>query len=444
MNPKPLLLACILLAFTLALSVQVSRSDGEAWLDGWLFRKSHIIANATGAGTDYQVNITAHYGAGSDSGNTVYLNSHCETDFADIRFTDNDGDTLLDYWMETYFVSDNATFWVEVADSLESSSVLMYIYYGNNTVASTSNIFTTFPFADDFEDDVIGDWWTQVGAPTESGGILTIEGNRVYSASTVIVGHKLRTLAQMESVVSSIQIGTNDLGGSTERIYFWAITGNNNLTHTRDAGASDDQDIAFNTNWNRYQYNWEVTDQFVTFSINDALINTHTTRVPDDAMIVRLLSATNNPKAHFAWLFVAKYVSPEPVHGIWGIEEAEVIVSYLTYYHTGGGIIRVDNVTMTNGTEEYHVNNTLIEFEIVAIVEGNLTFGFDNFTWASSYNYSNPYNFSLIVTGNTTLWAYFVPLEEGGVLPSVLFTGAAIVTGTVLFILFLVWDKKRR
>jgi hypothetical protein len=71
------------------------------WLTGWTYRKSHVINYATGAGTGYQVRIVAHYGSGTDSGGDVYLNSHCRTDFGDIRFTDDDGTTLLDCWMES-------------------------------------------------------------------------------------------------------------------------------------------------------------------------------------------------------------------------------------------------------------------------------------------------------------------------------------------------------
>jgi len=70
------------------------------WLSGWQYRKSHVIESASGAGTNYQVRIKVHYGSGTDSGEDVYLNSHCRTDFGDVRFTDDDGVTLLDYWIE--------------------------------------------------------------------------------------------------------------------------------------------------------------------------------------------------------------------------------------------------------------------------------------------------------------------------------------------------------
>jgi|GEM_PF-4593451 len=88
------------------------------WLSGWSYRKSHVINGASGAGTNYQIKIIAHYGSGTDSGEDVYLNGHCRADFGDVRFTDDDCVTLLDYWMESYTAGDNALFWVKVADNL--------------------------------------------------------------------------------------------------------------------------------------------------------------------------------------------------------------------------------------------------------------------------------------------------------------------------------------
>lgn len=78
----------------------IAPSAAPNWLIGWDYRKSHNIVGETGAGTDYQIKIDVHYGSGSDSGEDVYLDSKSRRDFGDVRFTDNDGSTLLDYWME--------------------------------------------------------------------------------------------------------------------------------------------------------------------------------------------------------------------------------------------------------------------------------------------------------------------------------------------------------
>lgn len=75
-------------------------ADGESWLDGWRYRKSHVIHNATGAGTNYQVPITVHLGYGSDDGDDVYLDGRGLADLGDVNFTASDGITPLDYYVE--------------------------------------------------------------------------------------------------------------------------------------------------------------------------------------------------------------------------------------------------------------------------------------------------------------------------------------------------------
>ena len=132
-----------------------SRSDA-AWYSGWSYRKSHVINAASGAGTNYQVKITAHYGAGTDSGADVYLSNHSRTDFGDIRFTGSDGATLLDYWMESETDSDNAVFWVEVSEDLSSANRTVYVYYGKSDATTASNLDNTFLWGDDFDGSAFG------------------------------------------------------------------------------------------------------------------------------------------------------------------------------------------------------------------------------------------------------------------------------------------------
>lgn len=99
-----------------------------------------------------------------------------------------------------------------------------------------------------------------------------------------------------------------------------------------------------------------------------------------------------------------------------GTEESPALPT-LTFYNNTGGIFRVDNVTIANETQREYGNNTLIEFEIVAIVEGNMTYGFNNFTYNGNYNYSNPFDFSETITANMTLWVYFGEITVGDGVP---------------------------
>ena len=117
------------------------------WLTGWGLRKSHVINYAAGTGTLYPVKIIVHKAVGADSGADVYLGTHVRDDFKDVRFTDDDGSTVLDCFMETFTSGSVATFWVEVADDLTSVNRTIYIYYdkaAETTIVSNAiatNIF---------------------------------------------------------------------------------------------------------------------------------------------------------------------------------------------------------------------------------------------------------------------------------------------------------------
>ena len=150
-----------------------------SWFDSnWNYRKSHVVNAASGAGTGYQVKITVHYLGGTDSGADVYLGGKCKGGFGDVRFADNDGVTLLSYWMETP-CSDTAIFWVKVQDNLDSSPATIYIYYGNAAASSTSSGAGTFDFFDDFSSSPNG--WTLSGA-TISCGTLNLQGGQANYA----------------------------------------------------------------------------------------------------------------------------------------------------------------------------------------------------------------------------------------------------------------------
>ncbi|MHA2055251.1 MAG: DUF2341 domain-containing protein, partial [Candidatus Hodarchaeales archaeon] len=134
----------------------------KGWFnESWNHRKSHDITGSTvGIQTDYNVQITVHYGSGTDSGEDVYCENLCKTDFGDIRFTLADGVTALDYWLERKTDSDNAVFWVKLNTiPVSPDTQTIHVYYGNSAASTTSNFGNTFPvFNDDFEDDDVSDW----------------------------------------------------------------------------------------------------------------------------------------------------------------------------------------------------------------------------------------------------------------------------------------------
>jgi len=101
----------------------------------------------------------------------------------------------------------------------------------------------------------------------------------------------------------------------------------------------------------------------------------------------------------------------------------------LTFYFNDGGIFRVDNATISNGTEKIYLNETYIE---LASLPQNSTYVFSIFSWNSSNSTTNPYN--LTIHSNLTVWCYFAVSEGGYAGYGFLFFGliAGLVVGVLV------------
>jgi hypothetical protein len=97
----------------------------------------------------------------------VGLNGHCEDDFDDIDFTKSDGNSELDYWLQSKTDGYRANFWVEF-DSIpaDPGSGTFYLYYGNSGATSSSDGDDTFTFFDDFSGSI--DWTNKWYATNQS------------------------------------------------------------------------------------------------------------------------------------------------------------------------------------------------------------------------------------------------------------------------------------
>jgi hypothetical protein len=325
----------------------------DTWLQGWSYRVSHQIIGVPGAGTDYQVQIIAKYGNGTDSENTAYCNFSCQPDFDDIRFTDDDSVTLLNYWRESYFDSDNATFWVKVSDSLNSDAWI-YMYYGNSTCSTASNGSATFIFFDDFSGSSIDSVrWDAFGPWTEAGGVasFSITGNGGMSMLP-----SLRTDSSWDmrnkSFISRWRYTeksvnrewgmscANTVGDDhSELAYFLA---NANLTDNifvlyYDVNSAPGYDVFVNPGpvWQEGQfYKTEFTStpngmQKNLWTLDDNPVYSYSGHAFDNDLQYIFLGFyvygysntlwSGNLGMEFDYVFLRKTVAPEPQHGLWGV-----------------------------------------------------------------------------------------------------------------------------
>jgi hypothetical protein len=121
--------------------------SSEWYNASWSKRKKiGVTNNATTTLTNYPTRIDVPYDA------------DMQTDFDDLRFTDDTGTTSISYWIENVAASATATVWVSVPymDNLGTADI--YVYYGNNSATDASDGDATFDFFDDFEDGNITEY----------------------------------------------------------------------------------------------------------------------------------------------------------------------------------------------------------------------------------------------------------------------------------------------
>jgi len=306
-----------------------------AWLYGWTYRKSHTINPASGAGTGYQIPITAHYASGTDSGADVYLNAHSRTDFNDVRFTSSDGTTLLDYWMEQVSSGSSAKFWVEIRDDLSSSSVTIYIYYGKVDAANMSNGVNTFLFFEDFEADLSA--WTITTYGTANiirsanhafQGTYSAEdadaatsyayAQRTFTAKDLGVvmvwfyddGNAKQQVAAVDDGSTNIYIGRWDPQSSS---YYAYQIGGTWYTST----------VAISKGWHKFEFIYG-SGSSVILKIDDTQIYSGTPVASYSRMMFgdQWYGYSADGLGYYDCWCERKYVSPEPANGAWGNEES--------------------------------------------------------------------------------------------------------------------------
>ncbi|TET99857.1 MAG: DUF2341 domain-containing protein [Candidatus Stahlbacteria bacterium] len=304
----------------------------------WCRRKSHVINQQAGAGTNYQTCIKVYKGAGIDGTEVlgtcqtvgkVYCGGNCRDDFGDIRFTEDDGETELDYWIEEYTAGVSALIWVEVSGDLTTGNVTIYIYYDNAVAtyphgADQTEMDATFMFADHFYGDTLdlAKWTVESGVPVVVGSVVTISGQPcLISGNVTWTGENSRCRAKVKT------------GAAYYEGFFEWIDADNNVGFNREGGGplhsawTEEASVRTRSNygwtdnvWWILQYLWKVNN--VKFCEDNVLKQTHVTNVPSGNVFALIkTSGQATAKIECDWLFAAKYVDPEPVHGAWGAED---------------------------------------------------------------------------------------------------------------------------
>jgi hypothetical protein len=312
-------------------TVAIGSDTSSDWLPNWMYRKQHLIlGSSAGLQTNYQMQLTVINGTGLDNGDTVYVDNKCQLNFGDIRFCNEEGD-LLDYWIETVYPGINATFWIEI-DTIPAApdSAVIYLYYGNADVVTTSDGDATFLFWDDFETNL--DKWNmdistalpQLSASHPYEGLQGVEIqpdiSRLDHYTDVTTGTAIRVWfydsmsENVEAAILASKYGYAAAIGVMEQIrsthYIYRITDN-----------FYDSNVPRAVGWHLFEITqYDSVKQFYIDGIRQA----HSDNSDIDLIKVGSGWDTNSAHEYFDVLIQRTYCDPEPAHNLWGLEEIGV------------------------------------------------------------------------------------------------------------------------
>jgi hypothetical protein len=233
---------------------------------------------------------------------TVTYDADMQADFEDLRFTEDDGVTPTDHFIESYTASTEAVVWVKVPTLPASSDAEVYMYYGNGAV-SDGSATTTFSFMDDFEDGSISEYSGDTGIFSVDGTFayegaygLDATGNESGKATdgiyrndvTVAQGQTLRYLQYIDTTAGSGDETCTMFGvqspGSNNQNYAVCLElfGVDRVSISRDVDFNDTSGtvlasttISYVTGWHEVEIDWGTDDSIsVTVSEDGTVVAT--------------------------------------------------------------------------------------------------------------------------------------------------------------------------
>ncbi len=264
--------------------------DSE-WFDlDWSKRKRVIVTNFDPITyTDAVIKLTIPYDA------------DMQADFDDLRFTESDGLTQTEYFVESYTASTQAVVWVKVPTLATSTTAMVYMYYGEGT-ASDGSATSTFNFMDNFEDGNISEY-------TGDTGDFSVVGSSAYERTyrleafdqnnsktdqnmrnmsvTVEQGQTLRWLQYINTSTGSADESCTHFGvqtGATSYAVCLELFGVDRLSISKNATHRDTSGtvlasttVTYSTGWYEVEVDWDTDDSmYVRLSKNGAVVATTT------------------------------------------------------------------------------------------------------------------------------------------------------------------------
>jgi hypothetical protein len=312
-------------------------SETTAWLADYSYRKTVSLSRASGAVTNYQMKLLV--GESKDVvGANVNCSNNCLSSFDDIRFTNKDGTTLLDYWIESISgitPNQTATIWIEF-DSIDTSPTTFYMYYGNASASAVSNGANTFSFFEDWSSGTLdGAKWTTPDSYDITGGVISLGSGNTNCLFSQNAFDVTANIIRARSKVSSISIDYSTFGGFSNAknmttAYQSAImflSSDLKLLNIQQGTGLSSTDIPTVANDTDY-YVTEITKIGSTNYANakdtagaagaSAGLSTNSVSTANNYL---LFCSRTSLTVYNDWVLVRRYLATEPAWGTWSIQD---------------------------------------------------------------------------------------------------------------------------
>lgn len=309
-------------------------------LIGYSWKRPRSVVGVSGeAVNNYITEITVDYVAGK-----------MRTDFGDIRFTQDDGETELDYYLKSKTDGVSAEFKVEIGNVGDGATVDFFLYAGNSGASTTSDGDNTFPFFDDFNNESIDPTkWATTGAITEeAAGYLRLahtlkndlyaQGLTEFSVGTEIVFRgRFGTSSPANNRESYFGIYNSNTPRSTGHgALFQEIGGGFNRLNRTDIASETVALTGSQSHDTWYELKIQWHSDKVLYFLDGANVGESTTAIPTETDLVAyvgnsawLYDRTFNDDADWVYLrpLASTAVLGEPALGAWGDWEQSKIGS---------------------------------------------------------------------------------------------------------------------
>ncbi|MCX7779086.1 MAG: DUF2341 domain-containing protein [Patescibacteria group bacterium] len=310
-------------------------------LAGFQYRKKINLTGAQGAGNGYQVKLKIGKTSAA-IGEDFDLNGNVQDSFNDIRFTDDDGVTLLNYWIESVADSGGtklATVWVKVNDNLDNNQSI-YIYYGNANTSSASNGEGTFVHFQDWNNS--NGWTLSKSSVSNSELFLDPDGFQPAASArrTELLGAGYALRSRLDwadeggpwkeqgfgwgDFDHSYEYGNHQVRNGIWVRCFYGSPYPTQFITKKDGIETYTQVTSFRTGgYNTVELRWPSNTR-AEFSLNDDAPVVHTTNIPTGSYYQHhWYQYFGTAIQKVDWTLIRKYVYPEPA--IQSIDAQEIV-----------------------------------------------------------------------------------------------------------------------